>query len=63
MASEKSFKAAPPFPDDVPVIPMNTISLAALHSEDEAIAINVLAACRELGFFLLDLRGDALGIR
>ncbi|KAK8046183.1 hypothetical protein PG996_014247 [Apiospora saccharicola] len=61
MASDKSFTDAPPFPDDVPVIPMNTISLAALHSGDEATAKDVLTACRELGFFLLDLRGDALG--
>ncbi|KAK8042247.1 oxidoreductase [Apiospora rasikravindrae] len=61
MASDKPFEDAPPFPDDVPVIPLNTISLAALHSGDKTTARDVLTACRELGFFLLDLRGDVLG--
>ncbi|RYP47114.1 hypothetical protein DL768_006788 [Monosporascus sp. mg162] len=61
MASEKLFRDAPPFPDNVPTAPMYTISLAALHSGDRNPAERVLAACQELGPFLLDLRKDRLG--
>ncbi|RYP59081.1 hypothetical protein DL771_011003 [Monosporascus sp. 5C6A] len=61
MASEKLFREIPPFPDNVPTVPMHTISLAALHSGDQKTAERVLAACQELGFFLLDLRDDRLG--
>lgn len=61
MASQKLFQAIPAFPDDVPTAPMSTISLAKLNSGDEAAARDLLTACQELGFFLLDLNGDALG--
>ncbi|KAI1074299.1 Clavaminate synthase-like protein [Whalleya microplaca] len=61
MASEKLFRDLPTFPDDVPVMPMSTISLANLRSGDIDTAQRVLDACQELGFFLLDLRGDQLG--
>lgn len=61
MASHKSFEDMPSFPDDIPTASMSTISLASLNSEDEAAAKNLLAACQELGFFLLDLNGDELG--
>lgn len=61
MASEKLFTDIPPFPDNVPTVPMYTISLASLHSGRENAAERLLAACQELGFFLLDLRGDELG--
>lgn len=58
MASTKLFKDAPPFPDDVPITQIHTVSLASLRSGDETTARSVLSACRELGFFLLDLQGD-----
>ncbi|KAK9441955.1 oxidoreductase [Metarhizium brunneum] len=61
MASEKHFRHIPPFPDDVPVISMNTISLAGLRLGDGNAAQRMLAACQELGFFSLSLRGDSLG--
>lgn len=61
MASEKVFDGVVPFPDDIPTAPLYTIPLADLRSGDGATAKNVLAACQELGFFLLDLRGDELG--
>lgn len=61
MASETLFGAIPAFPDDVPTAPMHTIALAGLSSGDQSAAKSVLDACQELGFFLLDLRGDALG--
>ncbi|KAK7757420.1 hypothetical protein SLS62_000433 [Diatrype stigma] len=58
MASAKLFGDIPPFPDDVPIAPMYTVSLASLRSGDDAAAKSVLCACQELGFFLLDLQGD-----
>lgn len=61
MASQKLFQAIPAFPDDIPTASMSTISLAELNSGNEAAARSLLTACQELGFFLLDLNGDALG--
>lgn len=61
MASEKLFEDVPPFPEDVATMPMHVISLADLRSGTQGTAQKVLAACQELGFFLLDLRGDGLG--
>ena len=42
---------------------MHTISLAGLRDGAQETARQVIAACQELGFFLLDLRGDDLGER
>lgn len=61
MASEKLFQGAPPFPEDVRIAHMSTVHLASLRSGDGDTLQPILAACQELGFFLLDLRGDALG--
>lgn len=61
MASQKSFVDLPPFPDDVPVAPIHTIPLSSLRAGDENAAKSLLAACQELGFFLLSLEGDSIG--
>jgi hypothetical protein len=61
IASEKLFQGIPAFPDNVPIAPVCTVSLVRLRSGDGGTAKNLLSACQELGFFLLDLRGDALG--
>jgi hypothetical protein len=61
MASDKMFEAIPANPDDIPTAPVHTVLLASLISGDAPAARSVLDACQELGFFLLDLRGDALG--
>ncbi|KAH9903977.1 Clavaminate synthase-like protein [Xylariomycetidae sp. FL2044] len=63
MASETLFKDIPPFPDDVPVASMSTIPLERLRRADGQTEEDVLTACKEVGFFLLDLRGDDLGNR
>lgn len=61
MASQKLFKDVPPFPEDVATMPMRTIPLADLRSGAQNTAQEVLLACQDLGFFLLDLQGDELG--
>ncbi|XWW95428.1 hypothetical protein V2A60_003387 [Cordyceps javanica] len=61
MASAKSFRNVPPFPENVPIVPMNTISLSGLRENDDVVERQTLAACEELGFFFLDLRGDSIG--
>lgn len=61
MASSKFFDNIPPFPDDVPITPLYTISLTELRANDPAAARLIFKAAHELGFFLLDLRGDIVG--
>lgn len=61
MASEKLFQGTPPFPEDVRIAPMTTIRLVSLLLGYGNTRQSMLAACQELGFFLLDLHGDALG--
>jgi isopenicillin N synthase-like dioxygenase len=61
MASKKLFQAVPAFPEDVPTAHMYTVSLESLASGNPSAARSVLHACQELGFFLLDLHGDAVG--
>lgn len=61
MASREFFEEVPPFPDDLPVASMSTISLASLTAGEDATAKSLIAACQQLGFFLLDLNGDTVG--
>lgn len=61
MASKRLFEGIPPFPDDIPIAPLYTIDLRGMRAGDEKVAQKTLAACQDLGFFLLDLRGDELG--
>ena len=55
------FNTDPPFPNDVPVAELKYISLARLRSHDKAESEALFTACKEDGFFLLDLRGDDKG--
>lgn len=61
MVSRTLHEAVPAFPEDVPTAPMYTISLESLTSGNSSTARSILQACQELGFFVLDLRGDTLG--
>lgn len=62
MASAEYFASQPAFPDDLqPIAQMATVSLAKLVTGDTGEAEAVLHACRTLGFFLLDLKGDPVG--
>lgn len=45
----------PSFPSDVPSVKLETFSLAQLEKGDKALEDRLFQACRERGFFYLDL--------
>ncbi|KAI2605614.1 putative oxidoreductase [Hypoxylon sp. NC1633] len=51
----------PPFPDDVPTVKLNTITLSKLLDGDAVEKIRVFEACVGRGFFYLDLGGCEAG--
>jgi isopenicillin N synthase-like dioxygenase len=48
----------PPFPDNVPTAPLLRLSLRRLLNRDESEVVRFIRACKDLGFFYLDLDGD-----
>lgn len=52
-----SFHHLPPFPNDVPKVPLLRIQLSALLSGDPSEEEKLWRACCDLGFFYLDCRG------
>ncbi|KAK3072137.1 hypothetical protein LTR53_007368 [Teratosphaeriaceae sp. CCFEE 6253] len=56
-SAELTFPDLPPFPDSVPTAPLLRLSLQQLLDRDPAEEDRLWRACRELGFFYLDLRG------
>lgn len=55
-----SFPDIAPFPTSIPTAPLLRLSLSALRS-DPAESARLFQACKDLGFFYLDLQGDELG--
>ena len=55
------FERYPEFPKDVPTTSMPKTSLKTLKSGNIEEATSLFNASRELGFFLLDLRGESIG--
>ena len=55
------FNTKPPFPEDVPIAKLGFISLPQLRDGDQAESRALFDACKNDGFFLLDLRGDEQG--
>ncbi|KAK3360560.1 hypothetical protein B0T25DRAFT_449582 [Lasiosphaeria hispida] len=51
-----------PFPDDLPTVDLQTVSIAKLLSKDEAEAQRIFSFCRDPGFFLLDLTDHPEGV-
>lgn len=51
----------PPFPSGFETVELETISLASLHAGDESSRDRVFAACKDRGFFYLDLTNDPTG--
>ncbi|KAI0118641.1 Clavaminate synthase-like protein [Nemania sp. FL0031] len=61
MASDTLFSEIPHFPDDVPTAVIKVVTLERLRSREGEAEKDLLQACKESGFFLLDLRGDDTG--
>jgi len=53
----------PPFPDDLPTAPLDSISLSALEdvSFPSAESLKLFESCRDIGFFYLACTGSQLG--
>lgn len=63
MPPSTSHHTLPPFPDDIPTAPLLTIHLSKLEAGDEDESSRFFQACKDLGFFYLDMFGSALGER
>lgn len=63
MPPSTSHHTLPPFPDDIPTAPLLTIHLSKLEAGDESESSRFFQACKDLGFFYLDMFGSALGER
>ncbi|TGO77630.1 hypothetical protein BELL_0097g00020 [Botrytis elliptica] len=62
MASQKLFDSYPAFPNHVPIADVEKISLAKLTAGDPTEVSRMFSACTELGFLLLDLKNDEVGM-
>ena len=51
----------PPFPTDIRTAPLVSISLSKLQHGDEAESAAFYTACKDLGFFYLELSGTEVG--
>lgn len=51
----------PSFPDDVPTAPLLRLSLQKLLENNDEESQCLFTACKNMGFFYLDLRGTAEG--
>lgn len=63
MPTQESFKQCPPFPSNVPTAEIPAISYKELKNHSSNDSKKLFEACREQGFFLLDLRGSEDGER
>ena len=61
MAPLTSHHLLPPFADGIKTAPLVSISLAKLESGDKETSDAFFKACKELGFFYLELFGSELG--
>lgn len=60
MPSQSSLKY-PPFPEDVPTVPLFRLSFAKLLAGDQSESDRLFSACRSLGFFMLDFQDTSQG--
>lgn len=60
MPSQSSTKY-PPFPDDVPTVPLLHLSFAKLLAGDQSESERLFSACQSLGFFMLDIQETSQG--
>lgn len=59
--AHENFDLLPPFPDDIPTMPLDRLSLAKLIAHDSEEYHKFCRACEDVGFFYLDLRGQEQG--
>lgn len=59
--ADLDFPHLPPFPKDVTIAPLLRVKLSKLLSGDQSEIDRLFQACRELGFFYLDVRGADAG--
>lgn len=58
---QEYFDNFPPFPDDVPVIDLPCLSFDKLQKQDINESATLFDACQNMGFFLVDFRGNENG--
>lgn len=61
MPTTDYFNRFPPFPNDIPIARLPRVSFGKLLADDAAESEQLFRACRENGFFLVDLRGSGEG--
>lgn len=61
MPTKKYFDKYPPFPSDVPLVPLPRISFQGLENGKSEETERLFEASKEWGFFLLDLQGSKRG--
>ena len=57
----QNFPNVPPFPDNVPTAPLLRLSLKKLLENDQEESDSFFTACKDVGFFYLDLEGTTEG--
>ena len=61
MPTVDHFDKYPPFPADVPVADLRCLSFTKLLADEESESERLFQSCREIGFFVVDLRGTSEG--
>lgn len=59
--AHENFESLPLFPDDIPTMPLDRLSLVKLLQHDSDEVQKFCRACEDIGFFYLDLRDQELG--
>ncbi len=59
--NDRFYTESPPFPNDVPTAPLLRLSLFKLLKNDALESTRFFQACKDLGFFYLDLRATPIG--
>ncbi|KAF5014091.1 hypothetical protein F66182_15051, partial [Fusarium sp. NRRL 66182] len=59
--AHENFESLSPFPDDIPTMPLDRLSLVKLLQHDSDEVQKFCRACEDIGFFYLDLRDQELG--
>lgn len=55
------FNIYPLFPNNVPIVHLRCLSFSKLLAGDQVESEQLFQSCREIGFFLVDLRGPSEG--